>query len=365
MKFVLAGYFGFGNFGDEAILKYTIDILRYYYKTAEISVITQSPYKIKKQYGLTGIYRFDMKNVILNIKNTDFLIFPGGSVLQDTTSLKSILYYLSLIFLATVFKKKTIMIAQGIGPINNSFAKKLTYKLLKKVSLISLRDEKSYELLKANGIPCEKTADLLWAFTQKPIEKQEAPTMIYGDISCNAKKQKVAIQLRNWTGLTDEKLEVISKSIFKHFPKLEFDYKLICLQKNSDEEILIKLGKIMHAQQPKAKIELCIPESIEESISLLQSMDYTFAMRFHAGLTIINSEKSLLMLSYDPKTEEFCKELGLDYIDINNLTENLFTEKIKWLKDFNPTKTALKTNILVKKSQQNVDLLIREIGEQS
>ena len=68
------------------------------------------------------------------------------------------------------------------------------------------------------------------------------------------------------------------------------------------------------------------------------------------------------MLSYDPKTEEFCKELGLKYIDIKDLNEENFVEGIRWLKKFNPTRTALKTNYLVKKSQQNVDFLVKEIG---
>ena len=40
--------------------------------------------------------------------------------------------------------------------------------------------------------------------------------------------------------------------------------KLICLQKNSDEKILIELGKIMHKIQPQARIELLMEENIEK-----------------------------------------------------------------------------------------------------
>ena len=92
MKFLLAGYFGFGNFGDEAILKYAVDVLRFYYKDAQIEIITQSPYLAKKNLNAQGVYRFDSKALIKAIKSCDYLIFPGGSVLQDVTSLKSILY---------------------------------------------------------------------------------------------------------------------------------------------------------------------------------------------------------------------------------------------------------------------------------
>ncbi|MCQ2958324.1 MAG: polysaccharide pyruvyl transferase CsaB [Candidatus Gastranaerophilales bacterium] len=363
MKFVLAGYFGFGNFGDEAILKYAVDILHYYYKTAQISIITENPLYAKKVYSATGVKRFDFKNIINEIKTCDYLIFPGGSVLQDITSVKSLGYYLSLISLALFFKKKVIMLSQGFGPINNNFMRKLTFKLLKKVSLITLRDEKSYDTLMSNGVvKSELTADLLWAFTSKPKTDETPEIFVYGDISCNIDKKKVGIQLRNWADLTEEKLNIIAKSVLNNFHYIEYDYKLICLQENSDLQILIDLGKIMHETQPKAKIELCRGNDIEKNIELLQSMDYMIAMRFHAGLCTINSEKPILMLSYDPKTEEFCNELGLEFIDIKELNENKFLAGLKWLKEFNPTRTALKTNILVKKSQQNADFLVKEIG---
>ena len=256
--------------------------------------------------------------------------------------------------------KNNKLMAQGIGPINNKFARSLTFKLLKKVSLITLRDEKSYDTLMSNGVMAELTADLLWAFTQKPKTDADEKSMVYGDIG-TIEKKKVGLQLRNWASLTEEKLEIIAKTITRNFSHLEYDFKLICLQKNADEEILIKLGEIMHKMQPKAKIELLNSDDIDKNVELLQSMDYMIAMRFHAGLCTINSERSLLMLSYDPKTEAFCDELGLKFIDVNTLSENNFKEAVKWLQEFNPTRTALKTNILAKKSQQNVDFLIREI----
>ena len=361
MRFVLAGYFGFGNFGDEAILKYAVDILQFYYKNAEIAIITQTPHIIRKKFGAIGIYRFDLKSILLALKSCDYLVFPGGSVLQDKTSLKSILYYLSLISAAIFFKKKVIMLAQGVGPIKNEFAKKLTYKLLKKVSLITLRDEKSYDILMQNSVFGELTADLLWAFTQNPKSNNSDATMILGDIPGALPKKTVGIQLRNWDELTIEKMEILAKLILKKFPCFEFDYKLISLQKSSDEAVLIEFGKILHSRAKQAKIELFSLDGIEENINLLQSMDYLIAMRFHAGLCAINAEKSLLMLSYDPKTEEFCKELGLKYLSIEDLDEQNLAQSLDWLKEFNPTRTALKTNILVKKSQQNVDFLTKVI----
>ena len=72
------------------------------------------------------------KSGINTIKNSDVLISGGGSLLQDSTSLKSLFYYLFVIFLAEHYKKKVIIFAQGIGPIKNPAGRFFTKKLLKK-----------------------------------------------------------------------------------------------------------------------------------------------------------------------------------------------------------------------------------------
>lgn len=361
MKFILAGYFGFGNFGDEAILKYFVDVLRFYYKDADISVICENSYIIKKNLSVNAFSRFDFKCIFKKIKDCDFLIFPGGSVLQDITSLKSIFYYLLLIGIAICLKKKFLMMAQGVGPINNKIVRKITYKLLKKATLITVRDEKTYDTLMQNGVMCYLTTDFLWAFTRKIAYIAPNESMIYGDVSCCVEKKKVGIQLRSWPDLTSEKIDILAQNILKNFSTLEFDFKLICLQKSLDRDVLVELGKKMQTIKPEINIELCIGANIEENIQLLQEIDYMIAMRFHAGLCTINAEKALLMISYDPKTAEFCRELGLKFIDIKELNVNTIQQGLIWLKEFNPTRTALKTEILVKKSQENVDFLVKEI----
>ena len=216
-------------------------------------------------------------------------------------------------------------------------------------------------MLKNNGVSCELTADMLWAFTQNSSEPAKKEEIAFGEISCSVEKKKIGIQLRKWSDLTNEKLYILAKAVLKNFVYVEYDYKLICLQKNSDEEIMVEFGKILHELAPEASIELYVENDIEKNIELLQQMDYMIAMRFHACLCAINAEKAVLTLSYDQKTEEFCHELGLKYIDVRDFTAETVNSAMLWLKEFNPTRAALKTNILVKKSQQNVDFLVKVI----
>ena len=137
----VSGYYGFDNFGDEAILNVLTKELK---KNGHyVTVFSKNPAKTGFNLGVNSVYTFDFKNLIKTLKNADVLISGGGSLLQDATSLKSLFYYLFVIFIAQLFKKDVIIFAQGIGPINNILGKICTKILLRKCKYITVRDEKS------------------------------------------------------------------------------------------------------------------------------------------------------------------------------------------------------------------------------
>ena len=128
-KVLISGYYGFKNFGDEAILSVLVNHLKS--KDANITVLSSDPEYTKSVYNVNSINSFDLKQVIKELKKTDILISGGGSLLQDATSLKSLIYYTGIIAVAKLFNKKIIIFAQGIGPVNNKFARLVTRNLLK------------------------------------------------------------------------------------------------------------------------------------------------------------------------------------------------------------------------------------------
>ena len=87
-----------------------------------------------------------MLNFFRALIDCDVLISGGGSLLQDITSLKSLIYYLAIIFLAIVFRKKVIIFAQGFTPFRTKLGKVLTQFVLKKCDEIYIRDESPRDL---------------------------------------------------------------------------------------------------------------------------------------------------------------------------------------------------------------------------
>ena len=105
-KYVISGYIGFGNFGDEAIAKVLTTHLKN--NSAEkITILSSNPAKTAEQYG---VFSENFLKFIKPILESDVLISGGGSLLQDVTSLKSLIYYLAVIVTALVFNKKVKII---------------------------------------------------------------------------------------------------------------------------------------------------------------------------------------------------------------------------------------------------------------
>lgn len=116
-KVLMSGYYGFNNSGDDAIL---ISIYSSILKTGrniDVTVLANKPEETSKKYGVKVIYRYNIFKVIKAISDCDLLISGGGSLLQDRTSTRSLVYYLSIIKTAKILGKKVMLYANGIGPV--------------------------------------------------------------------------------------------------------------------------------------------------------------------------------------------------------------------------------------------------------
>ena len=150
-KVVLSGYYGFDNFGDEAIAH----VLSKKLKAAgaeKITFISSNPQKTSKLHDVESCGMFEFIPALIK---SDVLISGGGSLLQDVTSLKSLIYYLLVIYTAIIFGKKVEIFAQGIGPINSKIGQILTKFALINAEKITVRDKKSQEILQNWNIGSE------------------------------------------------------------------------------------------------------------------------------------------------------------------------------------------------------------------
>ena len=311
-KIVVSGYYGFGNFGDELILSVLVQHLKEL--GTEIIVLSSNPNKTSKEHFVNAVQSFNIHQVSGLIKQSDVLISGGGSLLQDVTSIKSLIYYLWVIFTALRYKKDVIIFAQGIGPINNKIAQFITKLILKKCKYISVRDEKSQKLLQSWSIKSDLLCDPI--FSMK-LNSTKSTGMI-------------GVQLRDFPSMNDALLKKLARQISKDFSDKKI--KILSLQEKFDKEVCIKFENMLKTINPEIKTEIVNDNIIYNIFEL----EYLIGMRFHALIVALKAGIKCAGINYDIKVENLAKSAQIPLISMN--AEEDFDKVFEEMKLLNPEK---------------------------
>lgn len=308
---LVSGYYGFDNFGDEAILGVLTDKLKDF--GANVVVLSKNPQKTSFMYKVDSVFSFDLWKVFLEIKKCDILITGGGSLLQDVTSLKSLLYYLFIINMALFLNKRVIIFAQGIGPINSKFGQILTKFALRKCTLVTVRDEKSLFLLRGwGGINANLVCDPLFDIA------------LIGSMPSN----KVGIQLRDFKTLKENLLIKLAEQVNKNFAGKEIE--IFSFQDALDLDVCKRFESILKSINPSIKTKLIYNQTSKEILDKISKLDYMIAMRFHANLIALKYGIKTLAICYDEKVEKLANEAKIPFLSM--LADEDYDYYFNWLK---------------------------------
>lgn len=303
-KVLIIGYYGAGNLGDEVLLDATINLLSKTYDSPEITVLTGDIEDTTKNREVDGLYRNDYLQIIRNIKNSDIIIGGGGSMLQNVTSNKSLVYYLGILRLAKLLGKKVALLGNGIGPLNTSFYQRLTKSVLKRLDAIVLRDKDSYNLLKDFGLTnIHLGNDLVYTLNGMKISTRL--------------DRKILINLRQWS-YNRSFIETIERLI-EELIEADFEVTLVSFQSGNDDLILKDLYNKINSH----KLNYFESEKYDKIIREISSAELFIGMRLHGLIFSSICNTPFIGLSYDPKVSSLCSNLGQEYFeDLNNLTFN-------------------------------------------
>jgi len=360
-KILISGYYGFNNIGDESILKAVIDNLQERLDGIDITVLSQNPVSTAEKYGVKSVDRKSIFAIIAAIGKCDLLISGGGSLLQDVTSKRSIIYYLMIINIALMMRKKVLIYSQGIGPITSKLNRKLTSGILKKVSGIVVRDETSKELLTEIGITPQRvtvTADPVLRIKPVPAYVGMKILESEGFIAKDGKRKVgFAIKERRQDSAFINELCI---SIERLIDEQNAQIVLIPFHFSEDmpviDEIEKRLGDKVFAVRNKYLTE--------EMMSIIGNMDVLVGVRLHALIHAAIMDVSMIAVSYDPKINSFMNSVGMKAMcSIYDFNNEFFMEEFgKTISDERKIKEKVQANIkeLILKLESN-EQMIKEL----
>lgn len=317
---LLAGYLGAGNLGDDAVMLGLVHGLGG--AGYAVTVLSGAPEETHRLYGFPSVPRRDNKLVEAAITKCDALIFPGGSVFQDSSSMMSPTYYAGLIETAKKHGKKVVLVGQGIGPLKGFIGKSASRKALNLADGITVRDPMALQALKDLGVttPARMAADSAFLL---PVPRLEGEGYgMQGMKTVALAPRPVKDRGRDIAGLFGELCKLLYQA--GTMPTL------LPMDRHEDVPLIDAISKAQGGRVPDLR-KLTTPMEVQQRLA---RMDAVLAMRLHAGILAATVGVPPLMVSYDPKVAAFAKGLDLGAaLPLEGLTAaralNVFLEFLK------------------------------------
>lgn len=301
---VICGAYGKGNAGDDAILVSIIGQLRRQDPDLPICVMSRTPKETAAMTGVSSVHIFDVFAVNRRMKKSKLYISGGGSLIQNITSTRSLLFYLFSICQAKKAGCKVMMYGCGIGPVLDERNQRRTSRVLNEyVDLITLRENDSREILASFGVDQSRirvTADP--ALTTRGDAAEAERFLLRSGLEPEG--NYAMFVLRPWDGV-EQKLGDICRGADYLWETRGLRPVLCMLEPNRDRQISERAASMMKAPA------VVLPPVSDGGLlcGVIGKMELVVSMRLHALIFACGQQTPIAAISYDPKVTSFMHSL--------------------------------------------------------
>ena len=358
---MISGYYGFRNSGDDSILAGMVSQLREKCPGININVLSKNPEETAMIYGVKAVNRLNIPKIYYLLGKQDLFISGGGSLLQDVTSSKSLLYYLFIIKLATMRRVKTYIYANGIGPVVKEKNRTRVKNLLNKVDMITLRDEASLKELENMRITADVLVTADPVFTLVPERKEETEKYLSSNGLIEGEKYFV-VSVRPWKDEKEDFSQKIAEFCNKAAEKYGLVPVILAMQPSHDSD----LSKEVCAGLKTKCILLNKSLSYNRLLGILDNAEFCVAMRLHTLIYSVKTGTPAIGISYDPKVEGVLSYAGQKMsVKVSDVSDDIlleYADKVMNEKEEIKTSVLNRSGELTYLAEKNAEIAKELIG---
>lgn len=316
-RIMLSGYYGFGNLGDEAVLAAAVGLLRRRLPEAELVVLSADPALTSRELRVRALNRLNPLDIVGALRQTSLFLSGGGSLLQDATSSRSIIYYTGLLLLAQRLNVPTMVFGQGIGPVDRALNRRLVRRALRHVRLVAVRDADSRQELLDMGCDGSRlvvTADLALALDPAPAARAEELLVQAG---LDPARPVIGLAVRPWPSWCERQLKCFTAVLAQQARAWDAQILVLPFQVGQDLGFCQELALCLDVRPGEHRPEVALwsqPLAPAEMLALVGRLDMVLGMRLHALIMAARMGVPAVGIAYDPKVASFAQQVGYDYI---------------------------------------------------
>jgi polysaccharide pyruvyl transferase CsaB len=292
---VVAGYYGFGNAGDELILLSTIQQLRKQKTEVDITVLSVRPRETAEHFGVKAVNRWHPWAWFGPLWRAELFILGGGGLLQESTGMWNHSYYLLLIALAKIFSCRTEVRAIGVDPIGGAWNRWWTRVVFNHwVNFPSVRDTDSQRALETSGVHARiwRVPDPVLQLTLPAVDK--APR----------KKPVIAWAVSPWHARPgwDHDLAFLMQRVASGLGVVN---ELLVFFPEKDQPLAQRISDLTSGE---ARVRIW--SQPEELLTQIQEPDLVIAMRYHALVLAALAGKPFIGWGFQRKVRTLCRDFS-------------------------------------------------------
>ena len=330
-RILIAGYYGFGNCGDEAILGGMLHDLRALEPQAEFVVVTGDPAATRETHTVEAVAWTDLAGIVAAARRSDLLLLGGGGLFHDhwEVRLEDILAprfsglasYVGIPLLARLLDLPCMLYGVGIGPLKTENGTRLTRAAFDLSLQATVRDRASLEALRGIGMAEEMIQERVSlaadpAFSM-PAAPAEAARHWLLDQGVGAGEPVVGVCLRSWDlGVEQERwVEHAATALDGYLAAQGGGAILLPFQSRPDSryEDDVAVARSVAARMTHAGRCRVIDQPLDPAMAaaVLGECTAVLAMRLHAALFALRAAVPIVAMAYDGKVSSLLKEAGI------------------------------------------------------
>ncbi len=327
---LFAGYYGFGNTGDEAILAALRTGLAEREPSTRIVVVSGDVGSTRQRHGVEAVFWRDPLSIAEAVRQSDLVVIGGGGLFQDYAGVDpgtlltprhgGITYYAGPAILAAAARKPYCLHGLGFGPLDSEESRRIVRAVAGGAARVSVRDEESRALLSEIGVPVDAvsvSADPAFLLSTERIRPED---VLIG-MGLEPRSPIVGVALRPWgrgvePGAWEEAVAAALDALVERTggTLLFVPFEKSPWTEDDDFALASRVRRrLAHADRAAILSGLLAPQ---DTASFLAGCDLVLAMRLHAAIFALAGGVPTVAIGYDPKVGALLSKTGLsDFLE--------------------------------------------------
>ncbi len=287
----LLGYYGFGNLGDDLLLESFLGLLREAGLPEDrVIVFSSKPAEARSRRCAQSADRWSPASLWATLRRSKTLLYGGGGLFQDTTSIRSVVYYASVAHMARMAGCAPWSFGQSFGPFRTKTGEVLSRSAVRRMSVRGVRDRQSLEILKTWGLSGVLTPDAVFS-----LASEEAG---------GGKRDGVLlVNLRPWPDDLTLRAATEARRLSE-----EAGIPLVGVAMSAGDEVLLRS---LRDSGTLPCADILRPVGMQDARRLWSNAVASFGMRLHFCILSALFGVSCVAVPYDPKVAGFARSMGM------------------------------------------------------